>query len=187
MPDNVYVIGTMNTADRSIALLDAALRRRFGFIELMPDSGVLKKAKVEGLPLGPWLDALNGKILEHLSRDGRNLQVGHSYLLAGEKPLSDADTFTRVLREDIVPLLEEYCYEDYETLYNILGGKIVLRSRKCINEEIFLPDRRDELFDALAAQAPEIKASSAAIASEADEADELDEDLDTDDDDDEHA
>ena len=59
VPINVHLIGTMNTADRSISMLDAALRRRFGFIELMPDSSVLHDQKAGTLPLGPWLDALN--------------------------------------------------------------------------------------------------------------------------------
>ena len=81
VPPNVYLIGTMNTADRSISLLDAALRRRFGFVELMPDNSVLTNAAVKGVPLGPWLEALNRRICEHLGRDARNLQVGHAYLM----------------------------------------------------------------------------------------------------------
>src|SRR5215218_6915086 len=69
VPENVYVIGTMNTADRSIALLDTALRRRFGFIELMPDSSVLGDTVVGDIPLGSWLNALNASIIANVGRD----------------------------------------------------------------------------------------------------------------------
>lgn len=79
IPRNVFVVGTMNTADRSISLLDAAVRRRFAFIELMPDTGCLDGRQVRGLPLGPWLSALNTCVRKHLKRDARNLQVGHAY------------------------------------------------------------------------------------------------------------
>src|SRR5215218_5670208 len=89
VPDNVYVIGTMNTADRSIALLDTALRRRFGFVELMPDSSVFGEAVVGGIPLGPWLDAVNRAIVDHVGQDARNLQIGHSYLLDDGRPIAD--------------------------------------------------------------------------------------------------
>ena len=85
--DNVFVIGTMNTADRSIALLDTALRRRFGFIELMPDSSVMGDTIIEGIPVSAWLDALNRRICEFIGRDARNLQIGHSYFLENGKPL----------------------------------------------------------------------------------------------------
>lgn len=103
----MYVIGTMNTADRSIALLDTALRRRFGFIELMADPELLGEAVAEGIPLGPWLVALNRRICEFIGRDARNLQIGHSYLMHGGRPITRLDSFVRALREDILPLLQE--------------------------------------------------------------------------------
>jgi len=110
VPSNVYLIGTMNTADCSIALLDTALRRRFGFIELMPDPGLLADAVIEGIPLGPWLKSLNERICTNVGRDARNLQIGHAYLLENGQPIGDFATFARVFQEDILPLLEEYCY-----------------------------------------------------------------------------
>jgi 5-methylcytosine-specific restriction protein B len=89
IPRNVFVIGTMNTADRSISLLDAALRRRFGFIEMMPDGTVLRDSVVAGIPLRAWFDALNTRIREHVGRDARNLQIGHSYLMQGGSPMTN--------------------------------------------------------------------------------------------------
>ena len=150
VPSNVYVIGTMNTADRSIALLDAALRRRFGFIELMPDVSVLGEATVKGIRLGNWLCALNQRICEHVGRDARNLQIGHSYLLRDDgTPITDFSEFARALHEDIIPLLEEYCYEDYNTLEKILGAGIVDASDQKIRHEFFKPSGQDELHQAL--------------------------------------
>ena len=174
VPDNVYVIGTMNTADRSIALLDTALRRRFGFLELMPDIDVLGDAVVDGIPLGPWLEALNERIFEYVGRDARNLQLGHSYLLEGEHPIKDFTTLARVVQEDIFPLLEEYCYEDYTKLENILRSKLVDSKKQQFRQELFEPAYKDELITALLAIAPEITTSKQAIASEA-EKDKLEE------------
>lgn len=166
VPDNVYVIGTMNTADRSIALLDTALRRRFGFVELMPDISVLGKTVIEGIPLGQWLDALNRRICEHVGRDARNLQIGHAYLLDSGHPLADLADFARVLQDDIVPLLEEYCYEDYGALERILGSGLVDVSNQRIRHELFEPARQLEMRSALLEPAPEIATSFVATSAE---------------------
>jgi len=150
VPSNVYIIGTMNTADRSIALLDAALRRRFGFIELMPDPSVLGGATIEGIHLGGWLEALNQKICKNVVRDARNLQIGHSYLLKEDgKPIADFSEFARALHEDIIPLLEEYCYEDYSTLEKILGSGIVDANDQKIRHELFKDSAKDELLQVI--------------------------------------
>lgn len=157
VPANLFVIGTMNTADRSIALLDTALRRRFGFRELMPDTSLLAGAVMAGsIPLDGWLTALNARILEHVGRDARNLQIGHAYLLDGGKAVTDFVRFVRVLAEDIVPLLEEYCYEDYDTLREILGPGLVDQSRRRVRRELFDPDRRESLIQALLAPTPDL-------------------------------
>ncbi len=169
VPPNLYVIGTMNTADRSIALLDTALRRRFGFVELMPDTGIFGSASVGGsIPLGPWLDALNDRIRAKLGRDGRNRQIGHAYFLeVGGKPVTDFSSFVSILAEDIIPLLEEYCYEDYGALTEILGKGMVDEPRQRIREELFLPSRWEELVQALLEPAPEIVTSPDAVIPEA--------------------
>ena len=159
VPDNVFLIGTMNTADRSIALLDTALRRRFGFLELMPDPRLLN-VSIEGLPLGPWLEALNERIRVHIGRDARNLQIGHAYFLEVEKPVNRKARFIRIFREDILPLLEEYCYEDYETLGDILGDRLIDLKNQRFNEDLLVPERWDQLLEALLAMTPELITSS---------------------------
>jgi 5-methylcytosine-specific restriction protein B len=170
VPANVYLIGTMNTADRSISLLDAALRRRFGFVELMPDASVLKDHTVAGVPLGPWLEALNRRICEHVGRDARNLQIGHSYLLQGGRPLKDMAEFKRALRDDIIPLLEEYCYEDFRALQNVVGNGLVDEANRRVRQELFEDGHEAELVQALTAPSPDILTSPEALASEKEEA-----------------
>ena len=176
VPRNVFLIGTMNTADRSISLLDAALRRRFGFIELMPDGAVLKDSAVSGIPLRAWFVALNTRIREHVGRDARNLQIGHSYLMHTGSPLKDLASLKRALRDDIIPLLEEYCYEDYTTLAMILGDQLVDSATQRISHELFDDGRESDLIQALLAACPDISASSEAVSSDKSllEADELD-------------
>lgn len=157
VPTNVWVVGTMNTADRSIALLDTALRRRFGFVELMPDPKMLGSASAGGkIPLGPWLKAINERIRKQVGRDARNLQIGHAFLLDDSKPISDFAKFSRVVAEDIIPLLEEYCYEDHAALARILGPGLVDEDQQRIREELFDPERQGELVQALLAIEPDM-------------------------------
>ena len=173
IPPNIRLIGTMNTADRSIALLDTALRRRFGFVELMPDVGVFGNTALDqAIPLGPWLAALNDRIRIHLGRDARNLQIGHAYLLENGRAVTDWERFVRILAEDIIPLLEEYCYEDYSALVKILGAGLVDETRQKIRDELFTSARKLELIQALLAPAPEIMTSrdAPAVSDDADEA-----------------
>jgi 5-methylcytosine-specific restriction enzyme B len=166
VPDNVYLIGTMNTADRSIALLDTALRRRFGFVELMPDSSVLGETVVSGIPLGPWLDAVNHSIVDHVGQDARNLQIGHSYLMEGGRAITGFAKLVRILQEDIIPLLEEYCYEDFSALERILGDGLVDVRNQRIRQELLNVSKQDELIQALLTPYPEISTSPQIIASE---------------------
>lgn len=164
VPANVRIIGTMNTADRSIALLDTALRRRFGFVELLPDTQTLADAVVGGVPLGPWLATLNARIREHVGRDARNLQVGHAYLLERGRPVADPIRLARIVGEDIVPLLEEYCYEDYEALERILGKGLVDGANQRVRVELFSPARLDDLLKVLVAPSPDIVTTRDAVA-----------------------
>jgi 5-methylcytosine-specific restriction protein B len=137
VPDNLFILGTMNTADRSIRLLDAALRRRFAFVELMPDLTLLRGAKIRSLPLDDFLQALNQQVVRKF---GREKQVGHSFLLDGDQPVSDAAEFARCFRQEILPLLQEYCYEDYGSLADIIGEAFVDRDGRCFKDEILDDD-----------------------------------------------
>jgi 5-methylcytosine-specific restriction protein B len=159
VPQNLYVIGTMNTADRSIALLDTALRRRFGFIELMPDVSVLGDVSIDGIPIGPWLRELNRRICEQIGTDSRNRQIGHSYLMEGSKPIADFRSFAKAVQDEIIPLLQEYCYEDYSTLEKILGAGMVNLETQQIKNELFDESNQTQLIQALLAPSPEISTS----------------------------
>ena len=117
VPENVYMIGTMNSADRSIAMIDTALRRRFSFIEMQWDSTILKDVLVDGIDIASMLDTLNKRITVLLDREHT---IGHSYLL----PLKDEPTIEKlaeIFRNTIVPLLQEYFYDDYEKIQFVLG------------------------------------------------------------------
>ena len=162
VPPNVAVIGTMNTADRSIALLDTALRRRFGFIELMPEPELLGGVMVDGVPLAAWLEALNSKIVEKRGADGRNLQVGHAYLLEKGSPVATLAGLARIMRDDIVPLLQEYCYDQDRTLEQILGRNCSESTRDRASEhDLFDSGRDEELLAALREPCQDLAASAA--------------------------
>ncbi|MEW6662105.1 MAG: AAA family ATPase [Bacillota bacterium] len=133
IPPNVYLLGTMNTADRSIKLLDAAIRRRFAFLELMPDLTLLRGARVGSLPLDDFLQELNRRISK---REGREKQIGHSFLLENGEPVSDPESLARCFRQEILPLLQEYCYDDYSALGEYLGGKLINGEAQTIDLEV---------------------------------------------------
>ena len=118
IPSNVYIIGTMNTADRSIALLDVALRRRFKFFELMPEPEVLNDKKIAGVSLTDLLEALNRKIEILYDRDH---QIGHSYFLK----VNDVEGLKFTWYYEIIPLMQEYFYGDWAKIREVLGSGFI--------------------------------------------------------------
>ncbi|MFD1141633.1 McrB family protein [Larkinella insperata] len=112
VPANLYLVATMNTADRSIALLDIALRRRFHFRELLPDVGLL--SVVDGVDLGTLLRTLNERIEYLYDRDHL---LGHAYLMN----VQSHEELCEVFSDRIIPLLQEYFYNDWRKIQFVLG------------------------------------------------------------------
>ena len=129
IPSNVYIIGTMNTADRSIALMDTALRRRFSFIEMMPNYDLLKDMEIEGINIGKMLETINKRI-EYLY--DREHTIGHAFFMKlKENPT--LDILQSIFEKSVIPLLQEYFYEDYQKIQLILGDNGKSEEYKFIN------------------------------------------------------
>ncbi|HXH04433.1 MAG TPA: AAA family ATPase, partial [Candidatus Competibacteraceae bacterium] len=152
LPPNLYLIGTMNSADRSIVTLDAALRRRFAFLELNPRPELLDEVALGRVSLGDWLRALNRRLAEQLGQEGRRLQLGHGYFLRQGRPLESLADIADVVRDALWPLLQEYCDGEPALLQAILGADgLYDAERGALREELFVPGREEELTAALLA------------------------------------
>ena len=148
VPANLYLIGTMNTADRSIDPLDTALRRRFEFVEMMPNpnhDGI--SANVEGVNCRTLLATMNDRIRFLFDREH---QIGHTYFI-GVKSLGDLE---KAFKTKIIPLLQEYFYDNYEKIDLVLNGngfiKKVLLPENALSESD-LVDRDREVYELLPA------------------------------------
>lgn len=118
VPKNLYILGTMNTADKSIALLDSALRRRFSFTEMLPNSSVVKDSiSIDGIEIARLFETINLRIEFLIDKDHT---IGHSYFLK----IKDNQTVERlalIFKNEIIPLLTEYFYGDFEKIRLVLG------------------------------------------------------------------
>ena len=126
VPSNLYIIGTMNTADRSIALMDTALRRRFEFVEMMPEYDTLNETIIEGINVREMLKTINERIEYLYDRDHT---IGHAYFIN----VSDLKTLANVFKNKILPLLQEYFYDDWEKIRLVLGDSQFIKEKKPAN------------------------------------------------------
>ncbi|OOX96930.1 AAA family ATPase [Campylobacter coli] len=128
VPQNVYILGTMNTADRSITSLDTALRRRFEFIEMMPDVSKLSN-DYKDVNLRELLKAINTRIEYLLDREKT---IGHAFFIDVE----NLEDLKKVFQNKIIPLLQEYFYNDYALISAVLNGNGMIE--KCEKDDKYL-------------------------------------------------
>jgi len=146
VPDNLYIIGTMNTADRSLALMDTALRRRFDFVEMMPDYNILRdeqggsySIEVEGylIELARLLETMNNRLTALYDREH---QLGHAFLIPVVKAIVAHKMDQALIKlkncfqNKIIPLLAEYFFEDWQKIRLVLGDNQKPKAYQFINQ-----------------------------------------------------
>ena len=122
MPQNLYVLGTMNTADRSVEALDTALRRRFSFTEMLPRPALLP-TDIEGINLREMLIAINTRLEQLLDHDHC---IGHALLIH----VRTLDQLKEAFRRSILPLLQEYFFGDWGKIGLVLGAAFIVQVNK---------------------------------------------------------
>ena len=146
VPKNLYIIGTMNTADRSIAPIDTALRRRFVFEEMAPNPSLLNKDKIKvqvskyditdtGIELDKLLKAINTRIEYLYDRDHT---IGHAYLI----DIKTLDDLKFAFKNKIIPLLAEYFYEDWENIDLVLNNNGFIRTKEDNNKYLAVVNKK---------------------------------------------
>lgn len=140
VPSNLYIIGTMNTADRSIEALDTALRRRFSFEELPPNYELLEN-EVSGIKLKDILETINKRVEILLDRDH---VIGHSYFIKIKN--NDIKALRNAFKDKIIPLLQEYFFGDYGKIALVLGEGFVEINEQTVNG-VFATNKYDGVDD----------------------------------------
>lgn len=122
VPNNLYLVGTMNTADRSLTALDTALRRRFEFVPMLPDTSLLAGTTIKGIELERLLETLNARIQALYDSEHT---LGHAFFMPVLQVKHDEDAafdlLKRIMKNKILPLLEEYFYNDWQKIRLVLG------------------------------------------------------------------
>ena len=152
VPKNLYIIGTMNTADRSIALLDTAFRRRFDFIEMMPQANLALIAKdIKGVNCQELLRVMNERIVVLFDREH---QIGHSYFIG----VDSMEKLRHAFRNRIIPLLQEYFYDDWGKIDAVLNNNKFVTKTEINSDFSNNPDLVDSgrtIYELIKADAPE--------------------------------
>lgn len=133
VPDNVYIIGTMNSSDRSLTGLDIALRRRFTFIEMPPQPNLLKDVSVEGVDIERLLTVINQRIEILIDRDHC---IGHAnFMVLKEQPT--LENLAHIFKQKIIPQLQEYFFDDWAKINLVLNGNGMLKPKPAEKSAIF--------------------------------------------------
>ena len=133
VPSNLYIIGTMNSSDRSLTSLDLALRRRFEFIEMLPDPKVLKDITIGNISVKELLEIINKRIKALLDQDHCIGHANFTHLTSN----STVQDLMAVFEKKIIPLLQEYFFDDWEKINLVLGGnRMIIKDE--IKKELFL-------------------------------------------------
>ena len=138
VPPNLYIIGTMNTADRSVEALDTALRRRFSFLEIPPcpevirTEGKAEDGKIKNIDLVALLEIINKRTEVLLDKDH---MIGHSYFMQ----ITDLKELKATFQNKIIPLLQEYFYGDYGKIGLVIGSEFFLSEESRTENDFFAP------------------------------------------------
>lgn len=149
VPSNLDIIGTMNTADRSVEALDTALRRRFNFVEMLPETNLIdvvldEDAVFEGIKISEILKIINLRIEKLIDRDH---SIGHAYFLKLKGQKDQKNALIEIFCDNIIPLLQEYFYNDYPKIGLVLGSGFIKQIEQEVRFADFEADNSDDYLE----------------------------------------